>query len=469
MNYVLFLGMALMAGQGFGQHPARLYNVVLVLTDDLGWYDLGCYGNPYHETPNLDALARESVRFTQAYAAAPVCSPTRASLLTGQYPARLGLTDFIPGRNARTDIVVNDPLLTPPSRQFLPLEAVTLAEVLRAGGYWAGHIGKWHLSENRAYYPDKQGFDTTIAVAPAGGPPGYFYPYKTSWFALTDLQPGGKPGEYLTDRLTTEAVHLLERWRDEPFFLYLAHYAPHIPIQAPAALVEKYEVKRAKLPAGTFANPYYAAMIETIDQSVGRLVETLKQTGQYDHTVFIFMSDNGGLTVPEGPHTPATTSGPLRDGKGFLSEGGLRVPLLIRWPGITPGVSEYLVSTVDFFPTITRLLGQPGGQTDGLDLRPALERPTRSRTEPLFWHYPHYSNQGGKPSGAIRSGQHKLIEDFETGNVALFDVVADPGEQRDLAKAEPKRTAHLLARLRQWRTRVGAPMPTRNPNVPITR
>jgi len=460
---LLFLLVSSLTGTNRKAAPARP-NVVFIMADDLGWRDLGCYGNSFHETPNLDRLAAQSVRFTQAYAAAPVCSPTRAALMTGKHPARRGLTDFIPGRNARTDLVLNDPLNTPAIPKALPLSETTLAELFRAQGYATAIVGKWHLGETTDFYPDKQGFEQTVAVAPSGGPPGYFYPYKT-YFTLEDLKANGQPGEYLTDRLGDEAVRLIKGLKDRPFFLYLSQYAPHIPIQPKPDLLAKYERKKQSLGSDTFANPHYAAMVESLDASVGRVLEALQANGLLENTIIVFTSDNGGLSVPEGKFTPATTNLPLRDGKGYLSEGGLRVPLLIRWPGMgadgravpTP------VVTTDFFATFSEMLTGKPADTDGEALQPILQGKKR-RKPALFWHYPHYSNQGGRPSSAIRAGDYKLIVDEETAQARLYNLGQDPGETRDLAGQETAKTRALRKQLNDWLATVGATRPTQNPN-----
>ncbi|GAA4395287.1 sulfatase [Nibrella viscosa] len=442
-------------------------NVVFILTDDMGWRDLGCYGNSFNETPQIDKLAASGMRFTQAYAACPVCSPTRASIMTGKYPARLQLTDFIPGRNARTDAVFNDKLTTPAFQQSLPLDETTLAELFRANGYATAIVGKWHLGESKDRYPDKQGFTQTIGVAPGGSPPGYFYPYATSRWALDDLKETGQPGEYLTDRLADETSRLITQLKGRPFFLYLAHYAPHIPLQARQALLAKYEQKKQRLVDEAFANPHYAAMMESIDSGVGQIIETLKRERIYDNTILVFTSDNGGLSVKEGPNTPATSNLPLRDGKGFLSEGGIRIPLLIRWPGLTKAglVSDAQLCTIDYFPTFTEMLtGRPltSPEIDGVSFVKTLSNGRAPAREALYWHYPHYSNQGGRPSAAIRQGDYKLIEHYEDGQLELFNLANDVGETRNLVVADPKRAEVMQQKLHQWQHLMQAAMPTSN-------
>jgi arylsulfatase A-like enzyme len=442
--------------------PARP-NVVFILADDLGWSDLGCYGNRFHETPHLDALARDGMRFTDAYAASPVCSPSRAAILTGKHPARLGITDWLPGRTDRN----SQRLLRPPLPPGLPLPETTLAEVFKAAGYATAHLGKWHLG-GEELLPEQQGFDLNLGGNHQGGPLSYFFPYRNR-YDTTEYLPGlarGAPGEYLTDRLTEEAVRFIESHRAEPFFLYLPHFAVHIPIQAKPEAVARYERKQEGY-AG-FANPHYAALLESLDGSVGQLVAALKRLNLYENTIIIFTSDNGGLTVAEGKFTPATTSAPLRDGKGYLAEGGVRVPLLVRWPGVTGAgqTSRAVVSGLDFMPTFREMLGQPDGEVgtpDGVSLLPALRGGAGKDREALYFHYPHYSNQGGRPSGAIRRGDYKLIRYYEDNRTELFDLARDPGEKTNLAGTSPRVAARLQRQLERWGQTVGARMPRPNP------
>ena len=437
---------------GLSTAPPRP-NVILIVLDDFGWADLGCYGDTYHETPNLDRLARRGMRFTDAYAACPVCSPSRAAILTGRYPARLGLTDWIPGRTDRP----SQRLLRPTNLQQLPLDEITLAEALRPAGYTSANIGKWHLG-GPAFWPEHQGFAVNVGGTATGSPPGGYFRFNTpSLKARSD-------DEYLTDRLTDEALAFVRASRDRPFFLYLPHYAVHIPLQAKADLLAKYSGKPA---TGPRRNALYAAMIESVDRGVGRLLAELDALGIADRTAIVFTSDNGGLSVREGPNTPATSNAPLRAGKGYLYEGGIRVPLIVDWPGVTrPGsASSAPVSGQDLFPTILAMAGvaPPADRPiDGVSLVPILRAGTIER-DALYWHYPHYSNQGGRPGGAIRRGDLKLIESYEVGRVELFDLKVDPGESRDLAPKRPDDARRLREALAAWRTAVGARMPTPNP------
>jgi arylsulfatase A len=438
----------------------RLPNIVIIYADDLGWADLGAYGNAFHRTPNLDALAARGVKFTDAYAAAPVCSPSRAALLTGRHPARLRLTDWLPGRADAPDQKLSRPAIRP----ALPLAEETLAEALKRAGYATANVGKWHLG-GEGFGPREQGFDLNIAGDHHGTPVSYFYPYRRGAETTPGLD-GGKEGEYLTDRLTSEAEKFIERNRGRPFFLYLPHYAVHIPMKAKPETVARYA--GAARPGAARHNAVYAAMLDSLDEGVGRVLRKLEELGLRENTVVIFTSDNGGLHVEEGPNTPATSNAPLREGKGYLYEGGIRVPLVAEWPGggWAGGVRAEPVSSLDLFATVRELAGLgPAGRADGVSLLPLLRG---GRLSPprraLYWHYPHYSNQGGKPGGAVREGRYKLIEFFEDGRAELYDLSRDPGEARDLARTMPARAGALRAKLARWRMSVGAQTMTPNPN-----
>jgi arylsulfatase A-like enzyme len=449
-------------------------NIVFILADDLGWSDLGSYGSTFHETPHLDRLAAQGVRFTQAYAASNVCSPTRASILTGRYPARVGITDWIVGRPDRPD----QKLARPPFLHHLPLEEVTLAEVFRTAGYRTGFIGKWHLGEAAKHFPDQQGFDVNIAGCGKGSPPSYFSPY-----GIPTL-PDGPAGEHLDERLTREAIDFVSAAaaKRQPFLLYLSHYAVHNPLQAKPELIAKYQTKlAARPPAGPAivehpqdgkvrvvqSHATYAAMVESLDTSVGRLVATLDELGLRENTIIVFTSDNGGLSTAEGS---PTSNLPLRAGKGWAYEGGVREPLIVSWPRHLPvgRTADAIVTSPDFFPTLLDLAGLPAEprlHVDGASFAPGLRDPAvRTAERPVFWHYPHYSNQRGKPHGAVRAGRWKLIEWFEDSRTELFDLSADVAESTDLSSAQPEVVRVLLGQLRTWRDAVGARMPTPNPN-----
>jgi arylsulfatase A-like enzyme len=442
-------------------HPGRSAdggdraNFVVIVIDDLGWADLACYGSTFYKTPNIDDLARRGVRFTNGYAACPVCSPTRAALLTGRSPARLRLTDWLPGRPDRPD----QRLLRPTIRQHLPLEELTIAEALKPAGYLSASIGKWHLG-SAPFGPEKQGFDLNVAGTETGSPPGGYFRFKTPTVSARDDR------EYLTDRLTEEAVRFVEENRARPFFLYLPHYAVHIPLQAKEGMVATFR-SRAR-PDGAQNNAIYAAMIASVDEGVGRIMTKLRELAIDDRTVVVFTSDNGGLSVREGPNTPATSNEPLRTGKGYLYEGGIRVPWIIAGPAVSrPGTTcDVPVSSLDLFPTILQLAGVRPPEVlelDGESLVPLLRANEAPRRQALYWHYPHYSNQGGKPGGAIRAGDHKLIEFFEDGRVELYELRHDMGERHDLVDREPGTAARLRKALADWRTSVGAQLPRPNP------
>lgn len=372
--------------------------------------------------------------------------------MTGRYPARLHLTDWIPGRKQWP----TSKLLTIPFEQQLPLAETTLPETLKPLGYRSASIGKWHLG-GEGFSPTDQGFDVNIGGDHRGSPPGYFGPFN-----LVNLK-GGSKADLLTDRLTEEAAKFIGDAAGRPFLVYLPHYTVHTPIQAPDALVEKYRRKMASL--GMDGNPTYAAMVDTLDQSIGRLREKVKASGLDKDTVWIVTSDNGGLRYEGKSPKPVTDNSPARNGKGHLYEGGIRVPLLIRWPGVTRGgtTSELPVTTPDLFATVVEIAGARPGQTiDGRSLVPVL-RTGRMNETALFWHYPHYSNQGGVPGGAIRDGEWKLIEFYEDGRVELYHLKSDGGERLNLAEKHRDRARQMRARLEAWRKSVGAVMPKVNP------
>jgi arylsulfatase A len=431
-------------------------NVVLIVADDLGWADLGCYGSRYHRTPHLDRLAAQGVRFTDGYAACPVCSPTRASIMTGKYPARLNLTDWLPGRADRPD----QKLLRPIINQRLPHNEPTLAEELKKAGYVTGHIGKWHLG-GRESLPQDHGFDVNIAGDHTGTPLSYFAPFERKGRFMPGLEKAPE-GEYLTDRLTTEAEKFLDLHKDKPFFLYLPHYTVHIPMRAKQELIAKYQPGKP----GEQGNPIYAAMLESLDDSVGRVLKKLDDLKLTERTLVIFTSDNGGLCVTEGPNTPPTINAPLREGKGYLYEGGIRVPLIVKWPGVVKaGTDATPVCSIDFFPTILEACGvKSDAKPDGVSLVPLLKGGKLER-EALYWHYPHYSNQGGKPGGAVRRGPLKLLYFYE-GRFEMYDLARDVRESQNIALDQEKKTetGELFGMLTRWRTAVGAKMPEENPN-----
>ena len=446
--------------------PKRKLNFVFLLIDDMGWSDASCYGSTFYETPGIDRLAAEGMRFTNAYAACPVCSPTRASIMAGKYPARIDLTNFIAGQR-------RGKLLPAEYIHHLPLEEVTLAEAFKEAGYTTFFTGKWHLGDE-PHFPDKQGFTVTRGVG-GGSPRSYFSPYKNPHL------PDGPAGEYLTDRLTEEAVRFLDTVREEPFLLYLSHHAVHTPLRSKEPLTKKYQAKAAALPAPkspTFIpegrmearqvqdHAVYAGMVQSMDESVARVMKKLDELDLADSTAVIFMSDNGGLSTSEGS---PTSNLPLRGGKGWLYEGGIREPMIVKWPGVTKAGStcdEPVISN-DFYPTMLEMASlplRPKQHVDGVSFASLLTGAPAPAPRALYWHYPHYSNQGCDPGGAVRAGDLKLIENYETGRVELYDLGKDIGERNDLSKTMPAKKAELLAMLHAWRRSVDAKMPKPNPD-----
>jgi arylsulfatase A-like enzyme len=467
-------------GLSFAADPAaRKPNIVVFLADDLGQRDLGCYGSTFYETPNLDRMARDGARFTDAYAACPVCSPTRASLMTGKWPQRTGVTDYL-GAPAPEKWGRNTRLLPAPYRDRLALEEITLAEAMKSAGYATFFAGKWHLGPE-GFWPENQGFDINKGGTGQGGPYGgnkYFSPYGNP--RLED----GPPGEHLPDRLATETAKFIEANRERPFFAYLAFYSVHTPLMAREDLKKKYEEKRERLGLETRwgregerdvrlvqDHAVYAGMVEAMDLAVGKVLAKLDELGLRDNTLAIFTSDNGGLSTSEGW---PTSNLPLRGGKGWLYEGGIREPFLVRWPGVVKAgaVIATPVSSPDLFPTLLEVAGSqpdPRQHLDGVSLVPLFRGRSGLPDRSLFWHYPHYGNQGGAPGAAIRRGDWKLIEWFEDGRVELYNLARDIGEKADLAASEPDRVMRLRDQLHAWQTEVGAKFPTPNPGYDAAR
>ncbi|MCP4452981.1 MAG: sulfatase [Planctomycetes bacterium] len=507
------------------QSPARVSrakktNVIIFLVDDLGWSDLACYGSPFYDTPNIDALATQGVRFTDAYATCHVCSPSRASILTGKYPARLKLTDWLTGRKDFSFQRLKNAHI----HQTLPLDELTLAEALKRHGYSTGHFGKWHLGE-ASTGPLDQGFDVQVPQNWFKGWPkaGYHAPFK-----LDGL--GSDQGDYLTDRLTDEALRFIEDHRSKPFFLYLSHFAVHDPIQGRTDLVKKYQQRRSQLPPDerpfvlegnpdaetVFThdqldhmareeaydayrvlpnqmvkikqrqdNPQFAAMVESVDESLGRVVAKLTALGLEKDTIIIFTSDNGGMSAanfgnPKRVVNPAkldtaysTSNLPLRGAKGWLYEGGIRVPLIIKWPGQgkTGTICREPVIGTDYYPTILDMVGlsrTPLQHADGRSLASLVRGKTAFSRDAIYWHFPHYSNHGMQsPWGAVRSGRYKLLEYFENNSIQLFDLESDLAEQNDLSKTHPEIASQLLKKLHQWQKEVGAEMMGPNPGYEV--
>ena len=455
---------ALFAACALHAKEAERANIVLILIDDLGWKDLGCYGSTYYHTPNIDKLASQGVRFTNGYAACAVCSPTRAALLTGKHPARLLLTEWLPSGRWKP----NAKLRSGRFLRALPLEERTLPEALRTAGYRSCIVGKWHLGGEPFNTARHHGFDVAIAANDHGNPGNFFHPYKGRWkIPTTQFQAqwqvitGGQPGEYLTDRLTDEAIAFIEENQKRNFFLYLSHYAVHTPLQAKKPMIKKYE----SVPKGQRqGRTVYAAMVESVDQSVGRVMDALDKFGLTKDTLFIFTSDNGGFAG-------ATNHAPLRGNKGSYFEGGIRVPLILRWPGKAKAGTQCdtPVISMDLYPTCLAAAGlppHPAQHRDGLDLRPLLADPgaTLGR-DALHWHYPHYNGHPhAVPSSVLRKGDWKLIETFDPESLQLYHLGNDLGETTNLAKDKPAKLAELRAELESWRQQVGAERMEPNPD-----
>ena len=450
----------------------RKPNVVLVLVDDMGWTDVGCFGSTYYQTPNIDRLCRGGMKFTQGYAACAVCSPTRASVMTGRYPARVGVTDWIHFHDRRAAAAAkagknpegfdphrNRKLLTPICKFWLEHDEVTIPEMLKPLGYVSCHVGKWHLGP-KDWYPDKQGFDYNFGGTAIGAPPSFFDPYSRSGKGPGIATfPPRKKGEYLTDREADHATAFIEKHHDKPFFLYVAHYAVHSPIQAKKEIIAKYKARKTT----NQKNPVYAAMVESVDQAVGRIMAVLDKHKLTDDTMFIFTSDNGGAV-----HFPATDNAPLRKGKGYAYEGGIREPFIIRWPGkVKAGaVCNTPVCSINLLPTIATATGakMPDKTIDGLDLTPLLKQTGDLKRKTLYWHFPHYWwGTRIKPYSIIRDGDWKLIRRYESGKRELYNLKDDLSEKTDQAAAMPKKVAELDAKLTAWLESVGAKLPKPNP------
>ncbi len=437
------------------QDAAPRWNVVLILADDLGWHDLGCTGSTFYETPAIDRLASQGMRFTTAYAACNVCSPTRASIMTGKYPARLHTTNFFGGERRGA-------LLPPKYRQSLPLEETTLAKAFKQGGYRTGFAGKWHLG-GKGSLPSDHGFDVVQSL---------------------NTGPGKGPADdpHFATQISTQAAQFIDESKEKPFFLYVPLHSPHVPLKTRPELLEKYKAKAAALPPTTGprdvpAGPgfkaravqdhaVYAGMIQEMDEAVDRVLKKLDEHKLSERTVVVFLSDNGGLATAEGS---PTANLPLRAGKGWNYEAGHRIPWIVRVPGrVAPKTEcEVPVITQDLYPTLLELAGVPvpaGQAIDAVSSVPLLDRKGGMPERPLFWHYPHYSNQGGRPGGAMRSGNFKLVEFFEDSRVELYDLASDPGEEHDLASSQSERAQEMRKKLADWRASVGAQMPTPNPD-----
>ncbi|MBC8875818.1 MAG: sulfatase [Planctomycetes bacterium] len=459
---IVILIMAGVTARGADRSP----NIVILLADDLGWTGVGCFGSDLHETPNIDRLAAEGMKFSDAYSACTVCSPTRASIMTGKYPARIHLTDFIAGQNRPFE-----KLRIPEWTKYMRLEEVTIAEALKAAGYATAHVGKWHLEPRQPpagyavdqFKPTAHGFD--VSIGRPTGTRGFFLPPD---FERTD----GSKGGYLTDYLTDEAVATIERFKDGPFFLYLAYFTPHTPIQGKEDLVEYYTKKLQGESDARHRNPTYAAMIHSLDESVGRVAATLEELGLSRDTLIVFTSDNGGLTQRYGKIDGIADNYPLRRGKGSAYEGGVRVPMIARWPGVIQPGSQCAepVMTTDLYPTALDVAGASGNarhnaRVDGVSLVKLLHDPcAKLDRNALYWHYPHYHAGGDAPYSAVRSGDWRLIEFHDDTPAGLYNLSTDIEERNNLAATRPDKLKELSTKLHAWRETVGAQMPSKNPD-----
>lgn len=455
-------------------------NFVFILVDDLGWTDIGAFGSSFYETPNIDRLAASGMKFTDGYAACPVCSPTRASIMTGKYPARIDATDWFGAPqpdNVEKHWTRDKPLLPAPYKEYMEPEEKTIAETLKENGYATFFAGKWHLGPDEPYYPKQQGFDVNIGGYHRGGPytgNQYFSPYDNP------KMENGPEGEHLPDRLAMETANFIEQHKDTAFLAYLSFYSVHTPLQSRPDLEQKYQAKKDSLGLedewGTEGerevrlvqcHPVYAGMVEAMDLAVGKVLDQLEVSGVAENTVVIFMSDNGGLSTSEGH---PTSNLPLRGGKGWLYEGGIREPLIVRWPGKTqPGSSsEVPVVSTDFYPTMLEMAGlpmQPQQHMDGKSMTAVLEGSTESVHDAIFWHYPHYGNQGGSPGSAMRQGDWKLIHWYEDDSYELYNLAEDIGEKANVAEQYPERVENMSAALKSWIEEVDGKMPSPNPNA----
>lgn len=467
--FLFFLIITALPSVGFSQKQTEDFNIILIHVDDLGWADIGVTGSDFYETPHIDKVASEGMLFTNSYAAAAICSPTRAALLTGKYPARTGITDWIRAKFqggsglALPDEYEENPgkeWRTPKNQGFLPLEEITLAERLLQYGYTNLQVGKWHLGEE-GHFPEDQGFHYNIGGNDLGQPPSYFDPYlperPIQYYEFKNLPPR-KTGEFLMDREGDEVVAFIRKQRDNKFFIQWAPYAVHTPIMGKADLIEKYKQKQQ----GNQGNPVYAALVESLDQNIGKVIEELESLGLTGKTMVIFTSDNGGLIG--NPAEPITNNFPLRSQKGYPYEGGIRVPTIVKWPGkIAQGqVSDIPIITMDWIPTILEYLGETGiKELDGNSLAPVFLNSEEEIPRDLFWHFPHYRGSDVVPYAIVRSGDFKLIYYFDGSEAELFDLKNDPGESRNLIKSDPKIADELLGKLDTWFTETNARLPVR--------
>lgn len=434
-------------------------NVIFIMIDDMGYTDLACYGSDLHETPNIDQLAQEGMLFENAYCAAPVCSPTRASFMSGKPSVCTGITEHIRGREFQ--VTKQHELIPPENGRGLHLEENTIAEILKEQGYHTAIVGKWHLGGDE-FQASKQGFDHVVAANHHGGPGSYFYPYRNT---KPDLLTSPSDTAYLTDRITKEAIDFIDTNKDQPFFLYLSYFAVHIPLQAKENLNVKYDKKIAATQPIYHKNARYAAMVETLDTNIGALMAYLDTEGLKENTLIMITSDNGGLTVKEGDYTPATNSYPYRAGKGHLYEGGVKVPLIVNWKGkVLPGShSNALVTTYDYLNTISTVCGAKTATTYSADISPVFLQQATQDERAIYWHAPHYSNQGGEPASALRKGKYKFIHFYGQAQDELYDVENDKSESHNLLQELPEIHRQLSSELRHWLEETNAKLPVPNP------
>lgn len=448
-------------------------NIVIIHVDDLGFSDLGCFGSDFYDTPNIDKLASEGMRFTNSYAAASVCSPTRAALLTGKYPSRLGVTDWIRAK-FQGGIISEDglnpdgyeeniglPLKTPKNFLFLSMDEKIIPQYLTQWAYKTAHFGKWHLGQSD-HFPELRGFDLNFGGCDLGQPPSYFDPYLAPDNNPDYIMPNVKAraeGEYLTDREGYEIEQFLINNQGERFFVHWAPYAVHTPIQAKDSLIEKYKSKEP----GRQNNPTYAAMVESLDQNVGVVLKTLDSLNLSKNTIVIFTSDNGGLIGNQ--NNQITNNFPLRSGKGYPYEGGIRVPTIIKWTDrINPGsVSDFPIISIDILPTILDALGvpneNPSGVFDGISLLGVFKHPKAQLERDLFWHFPHYRGNDVVPYSIVRSNKFKLIKYYDGKDSELYDVVSDVGEMNDISKNNPSKVNELEIKINEWIGITKSPIP----------
>ena len=458
-NPTHLLILLLLSSEIFGQQQIekaiKKPNIIFILADDLGYFDVGCYGNPYNKTPHVDRLSKEGMKFNQAYVASPVCSPSRAAILTAKHPARLHLTNFLVGNRMDSASRILPALWKP----YLSGKEITLAELLKLQGYRTGIVGKWHLGSDDSTRAAAQGFDYDRVIGKNGLD--YYHYGITSSNKLVFEDDGT---QYLTDKLTDYGVEFIQLNKEQPFFLFLTYSAPHVLIVPKAEKLRPYFFSYNSY--GGKYNPYYAAMIESLDEGVGRITETLKKLGLEENTIVIFTSDNGGVGLPELGPTP-TNMEPLRAWKGHVHEGGIRVPLIIKWPGkVQPGtVNENYITGTDYLPTFMEMLGvRIKHPIDGRSFLSTLADPMADlKRGAIYWHYPHFSNQEGRPAGAVRLGDFKLIENYETGEITLYNLRDDISERRDLSMQLPKKTSELYTLFSEWKTETKANMPVPNP------